>query len=140
MANWNNEYMGAQPKKAMKLSRAIADAIKEIMEQQGVTENQLALRSGVSQPRVNRCLKYERPLYVDEVQAFSEVLGVSVIQMVRRAEEMLGVASRSMEMPRGSDVGVDPNNPFYVAQTQERLARVLRSDYVPAAKHHTEEN
>lgn len=132
--------MGAQPKKAMKLSRAIADAIKEIMEQQGVTENQLALRSGVSQPRVNRCLKHERPLYVDEVQAFSEVLGVSVVQMVRRAEEILGVASRSTEMPRGSGVGVDPNNPFYVAQTQERLARVLRSDYVPAAKHHTEEN
>lgn len=129
--------MGAQPKKAMKLSRAIADVIKEIMEQQGVTENQLALRSAVSQPRVNRCLKHERPLYVDEVQAFSEVLGVSVVQMVRRAEEVLGVASQSMGVP---SVGVDPNNPFYVAQTQERLARVLRSDYVPAAKHHVEEN
>ncbi len=119
------------------------------MRELGLSLRQVEALSGVSKTAVARIINAESDYYIDNFESVARALGLTPSRVLRQAEEALGVWGSSVgesgepareavsSMP---SVGVDPNNPFYVAQTQERLARVLRSDYVPAAKHHTEEN
>ncbi len=138
-------YMNTTPK----FSETVAKILNDRRLQLGYSYRALAEKTTLAHTSVQRYLSAERDIPIPCFEEIARALGLTPSRVLRQAEEALGVWGSSVgesgepareaisSMP---SVGVDPNNPFYVAQTQERLARVLRSDYVPAAKHHTEEN
>lgn len=117
--------MGTKGTDPGELSRAIARVIDDSLRKAGVSRARAAEVAGLSQPRTNRVLSGARPMYVDELGDFSQILNRSAASIVRQAEDSI----------RDHSVASDPIT--YAEQAEAKLNQLLQSNYVAAAKHHT---
>ena len=124
-------HMNATPQ----FSETIAKILNDKRLQLGYSYRALAEKTTLAHTSVQRYLSAERDIPIPCFEELSRALGLSPWRVLRQAEDIL--AGVVFEPETG--VVVDMDSPFYVGQTQDRLARVLRSDYVPAAKHHTKD-
>ena len=78
--------MGKCAKTAGELSKAIGEVISGFLEEKEISQNRLAEKSTVSQPRVNRTLAGRAPMYVDELAAMARALDLKPSDIVAEAE------------------------------------------------------
>ncbi|WP_274755719.1 helix-turn-helix domain-containing protein [Actinotignum sanguinis] len=79
-----------QKKKAganVPISWRVAEEIKDLAQEQGVSGVELARRSGVSQAQVARILTHERKISLEHLHKIANALGTSAPAVLARAEE-----------------------------------------------------
>lgn len=68
------------------ISRSLSEAIKDAASESKVSQRDLASRTGIPLVTLNRKLNHASPFNFMELGAISEVLGVSLTELVLRAE------------------------------------------------------
>lgn len=114
--------MGKRAKTAGELSKAIGETISNFLEEKEISQNQLAEKSTVSQPRVNRTLTGKAPMYVDELAAMARALDL-------KPSEIIATAEASLRKP-------SPSSPVMLSEAEaykiaEELDRKLRAGMTP---------
>ena len=73
---------------AQTLSRRLSQAIKDAAAEAGVSQRDLAARTGIPLVTLNRKLNHLSPFNAVELGAMSETLGVSLAELALRAERV----------------------------------------------------
>lgn len=122
--------MGTQAKSAGALSKALGEEIQARLDERGISQNQLSIKSGISQPRVNRGLKGAVPIYVDELASYADALGETSSAIVRAAESRIAAPNTPVHLTKE-----------YQAEAERKLAQLKKlgsfheTQFLAAAKH-----
>jgi ribosome-binding protein aMBF1 (putative translation factor) len=81
--------MGQQPRRASALNDALAEEIRAQRRAIEMSQAELGRRAGVSRGQVVRIEGKERILDVTQVDAFARALGVSMVELMVRAERRI---------------------------------------------------
>ncbi|MCI7551871.1 MAG: helix-turn-helix transcriptional regulator [Actinomycetaceae bacterium] len=65
----------------------IADELKQIADNKGISGNQLALISGISQAQISRIFTYERTISLMQTMKLAEALGCQGSEIISTAEQ-----------------------------------------------------
>lgn len=71
------------------LSDRLADAIRDATTAAGVSQRELAARTGIPLVTINRKLNHASPFNAIELGAISEALGTSLVDLALKAERQL---------------------------------------------------
>lgn len=93
------------------------------------TAQQLANKSGMAKTSAFESIKGERSTTVSEFEKLCSAFGYKPWRVLREAEENLSARVASLDECRSQADA-------YINETQAKLARVLQSNYTPAAKPH----
>lgn len=74
------------------ISRSLSEAIKEAASAAGVSQRDLADRTGIALVTLNRKLNHQTPFNALELGALSEALGLSLTEIALRAERQVVAA------------------------------------------------
>lgn len=87
--------------------KAIARQLSRIREQRGTTQHDLAEATKISQSQLSKQLRGLRAINIDELASICDALEVSMLEVIRKAEETNRIASHSnvVRLP-SSQVGV----------------------------------
>ena len=69
------------------ISRAMSGQVKAAVKAAGISQADLAARTGISLAALSRKLNHRAPFKVGELGAISEALGVSLTVLAQRAEQ-----------------------------------------------------
>lgn len=72
---------------AERLSAAVSDVVRRLLEERGVSGNQLAKASGVEQTSIARKLRGARAFDLDDLAAIAPVLEVKVADIIEWAQK-----------------------------------------------------
>lgn len=67
-------------------ARTVKTNILRVLEDQGVSKNELSRRTGISQPSIVTLLNGEREIQTDTIQKIADALGVKVAELVLEHE------------------------------------------------------
>ncbi|MEW6896168.1 helix-turn-helix transcriptional regulator [Trueperella pyogenes] len=99
---------------------AFPRVIDDLLKKNGLSGNELAARSGVSQPQISRVLKGTRKISLEQVAKVAGAFGLTGAELMRLAEE---------EATRANLEAAS-----YAATAEAKLRRFLQGDYTAAAK------
>jgi transcriptional regulator with XRE-family HTH domain len=74
---------------ATQLSDRLANAIRDAASSAGVSQRELASRTGIPLVTLNRKLNHSTPFNAIELGAISEALGTSLVDLALKAERQL---------------------------------------------------
>jgi transcriptional regulator with XRE-family HTH domain len=74
------------------VSRRLSEAIKEAARTAGLTQRDLADRTGIPLVTINRKLNHTSPFNAVELGAISEALDISLVELALRAERIPAAA------------------------------------------------
>jgi transcriptional regulator with XRE-family HTH domain len=66
------------------------ELFRHVRERQGMTQEQLAERLGVTQSFVSKCERGERRIDAIELRSFCRAMGISLLSFVAELEQLLG--------------------------------------------------
>jgi len=67
-------------------ARTVKANISRVLEDQGVSKNELSRRTGISQPNMVTLLNGDREIQTDTIQKIADALGVKVSELVLEHE------------------------------------------------------
>lgn len=70
-------------------SQQVARELEASAREQGLSQNELARRSGVSQAQISRIFKFLRAVSVEDLDLIAQALGVRGSVILKRAERVL---------------------------------------------------
>lgn len=130
-------------RRAKALTNEIARILAARAEELGYSLRKIELESGISRMSVQRALNAEHSIPIDKLDAIAAALGLDAWKVLKTAQER--VAARVLLEPAPKAEGairtpapaatIDPAT--YAKQAEAKLAQLLKSNYVAAAKHHT---
>lgn len=109
------------PQHKSKLAQNIGEILGRRRDEFGISNRQIALEANVSHMTVNRAIDADTSVSVDTLAAICRALRLEPWRVLREAEDALQ----------------DDPAAHYIATAEAKLARLLQSNYVAAAKHHT---
>lgn len=112
------------PQNKSELARNIGKILGQRRNDLGMSNRQIALEAGVSHMTVNRAIDADTSVSVDTLTAICRALRLEPWRVLRQAEDSI----------RDHSVASDPIT--YAEQAEAKLAQLLQSNYVAAAKHH----
>lgn len=99
---------------------AFPRVIDDLLKKNGLSGNELAARSGVSQPQISRILRGARKISLEQVARVAGAFGLTGAELMRLAEE---------EATRANLEAAS-----YVATAEAKLNQFLQSSYTAAAR------
>ncbi len=69
-------------------SERVAEEVRAEMARQEITVNTLSEKSGVPISTLRRSVKGQRPFTIQELFVITRLLGISVVDVIQRSEEM----------------------------------------------------
>ena len=88
--------MSPRPKDTMSnFGKVIARLLNDERLQKGVTQAELAESTGISQSQISKQLRGTRDINIDELSAIADALDISLIELIRKAEQEINPDTRN---------------------------------------------
>ncbi|MFK7825194.1 MAG: helix-turn-helix domain-containing protein [Oligoflexales bacterium] len=103
---------------------SVGEVIHQIRKEKKLTQEQLAVNSGISSMTIKRLEAAKASIQIDKLNAIAKCLGVNVAEIFRRAE---GVKLDTPTLPENSEINV-------ILQEVEQLSMVERQWFMKLMK------
>lgn len=88
--------MSPRPKDTMSnFGKVIARLLNDERLQKGVTQAELAESTGISQSQISKQLRGTRDINIDELSAIADALDISLVELIRKAEQEINPDTRN---------------------------------------------
>ena len=88
--------MSPRPRDTMnKFGKVIARLLNDERLRKGITQAELAESTGISQSQISKQMRGTRDINIDELSAIADALDISLVELIRKAEQEINPDTRN---------------------------------------------
>ncbi|PZO98731.1 MAG: hypothetical protein DI609_09950 [Corynebacterium urealyticum] len=88
--------MSPRPRDTMnKFGKVIARLLNDERLHKGITQAELAESTGISQSQISKQMRGTRDINIDELSAIADALDISLVELIRKAEQEINPDTRN---------------------------------------------